>query len=428
MSLNYLMTSSINTILKELYNLQRFGIKVGLEHTVQFLDKIDNPHKNLRLIHVAGTNGKGSTCLILTKILIDHGFKVGLYTSPHLKKFNERIQINHCQISDEYIATFFNDNREKINKIEATFFETTTAMAFYYFKDQAVDYAVIETGLGGRLDSTNVIIPKVCGITSISLDHTEILGDTIEQIATEKAGIIKHGVPILTYWQRPSVLEVLKKEADKKNSKLDIITDGEIDIIKSDEGGTFFKYSGLVFELPLIGDYQVKNCVLAIRIAKKLLGSLFDSSKVKKSVKTIKWPGRLEQIKNKNMYYDVAHNAEGIRAMIKTISKFHPDKKIIGLFSLKSDKNIKDICNVIKNNFETIIICHDKNGYLLKATVLEKRLNENNTKCFSTSSVKIGIEALERYGDDYVKIIFGSHYIAEEVYTAVGKYFDTTNN
>ena len=422
------MTFSIDTILKELYSLQRLGIKIGLEHTLQLLDEIGNPHKKLRLVHVAGTNGKGSTCSILTKILIDHGLKVGLYTSPHLKKFNERIQVNQCHISDEYIATFFNNNREKINEIETTFFETTTAMAFNYFKDQAVDYAVIETGLGGRLDSTNVIIPKVCGITSISLDHTEILGDTIEKIAIEKAGIIKQEVPILTFEQEPSVLEVLRKEADKKNSNLDVTTDCEIDIIKSDRDATFFNYSGSEFELPLIGDHQVKNCVLAIKIAKKLLGSSFDSSTVKKSVKTIKWPGRLEKIKNKNMYYDVAHNVEGIRAMIKTISKFHPDKKTIGLFSLKSDKNIKAICKVIKNNFKAIILCNDKNGYLLKTTVLEKILKENNVGCSIASSVKIGIEELERHADSYVKIIFGSHYIAEEVYTAVGKHFDTTNN
>ena len=422
------MTFNIDAILEELYSLQRLGIKVGLEHTVQLLDEIGNPHNKLKLVHVAGTNGKGSTCSILTKILIDHGFKVGLYTSPHLKKFNERIQINNCQISDEYIATFFNENKDKINKIAATFFETTTSMAFYYFADQAVDFAVIETGLGGRLDSTNVIIPKVCGITSISLDHTEILGDTIEKIAIEKAGIIKQDVPILTIEQDPSVQEVLRKEADKKNSNLDVITNSEINIIKSNKDGTFFNYSDMEFELPLIGDYQVKNCVLAIKIAKKLLGSSFNSSKAKKSVKSIKWPGRLEQIKNKNMYYDVAHNVEGIRAMIKTISKFHPDKKIIGLFCLKSDKNSKAICNVIKNIFETIILCHDKNGYLLKTTVLEKILNENNIKCLSVSSVNIGVEALARYDDGYVKIIFGSHYIAEEVYTAVGKYFDTTYN
>ena len=178
----------------------------------------------------------------------------------------------------------------------------------------------------------------------------------------------------------------------------------------------------------MIGDHQVKNCVLAINIAKKLLGSSFDISTVKKSVKTIKWPGRLEKIKNKNMYYDVAHNVEGISAMIKTISNSHADKKVVGLFSLKSDKNIKPICNVIKNNFETIILCHDKSGYLTKTTVLEKKLNENNIKCFSVSSVEKGVEALEKYNDDYAKIIFGSHYIAEEVYTATGKHFDTTNN
>tara|TARA_B100000287_G_scaffold269745_1_gene253892 strand:+ start:958 stop:2226 length:1269 start_codon:yes stop_codon:yes gene_type:complete len=422
------MTFDISKILEELFSLQRLGMKIGLEHTVQLLDEIGNPHKKLKLIHVAGTNGKGSTCSILAKILIDHGFKVGLYTSPHLKKFNERIRINGVHIPDDYIASFFSNNKEKINKIEATFFEVTTAMAFNFFKDQAVDYAVIETGLGGRLDSTNVITPKVCGITSISLDHTEILGDTIEKIAIEKAGIIKQNIPTLTLDQKPSVLEVLRKEADKKNSNLDITADSEIDIIKSDEDGTFFNYSDLALQLPLIGDHQVKNCVLAINISKKLLGGLFDCTKVKNSIKTTKWPGRLEQIKNNNIYYDVAHNHDGIRAMIKTISNTHLNKKIIGLFSLKSDKNIDAICKVIKHNFETIILCHDKSGYLLKSTVLERILSENNIKCFSVSSVQRGVETLEKYSNSYVKIIFGSHYIAEEVYTAVGKYFDTTNN
>ena len=422
------MTFNIDKILRELFNLQRLGIKVGLEHTVQLLDEIGNPHKKLKLIHIAGTNGKGSTCSTLTRILINHGFKVGLYTSPHLKKFNERIRINDCQIPDEYIATFFNKNRSKINKIKATFFETTTAMAFNYFKDQAVDYAVIETGLGGRLDSTNVIIPKVCGITSISLDHTEILGDTIEKIAIEKAGIIKECVPIITFQQEEIVLDVIRKVAEEKNAILDIISDDKINILESNEKGTLFTYSGLEITLPLIGDHQVKNCVLAIKIAKKLLGSSFNISTVKKSVKTTKWPGRLEKIKNKNMYYDVAHNFESIRVMIKTISSTHPGKKIIGLFSLKSDKNIGAICSVIKNSFEKIILCHDKSGYLLKSIILEKILKENSINCISVSSVQRGVEVLEKYANDYVKIIFGSHYIAEEVYSAVGNYFDPTNN
>ena len=198
--------------------------------------------------------------------------------------------------------------------------------------------------------------------------------------------------------------------------------------MKSNEDGTFFNYSDLEFELPLIGDHQVKNCVLAIKIAKQLLGILLDISKVKKSIKTIEWPGRLEKINNKNMYYDVAHNVEGVGTMIKTISKYHPDKKIIGLFSMKSDKNIDAICSIIKNNFEMIILCHDKNGYLLHSKVLEKILNKNNIKCVIVPSVQKGVEALERYNDDHVKVIFGSHYIAEETYTALGKYFDTSNN
>ena len=422
------MSFNIDNILEDLYSLQRLGIKVGLEHTIQLLEEIGNPHKKLRLVHIAGTNGKGSTCSILSRILIDHGFKVGLYTSPHLKKFNERIQINGCQISDDYIASFFNDNRAKINKIEATFFETTTAMAFNYFNDQVVDYAIIETGLGGRLDSTNVIIPKICGITSISLDHMEILGDTIEKIAAEKAGIIKEGIPIVTFEQKPTVIEILMKEANKKKSNLNIIADDEINIIKSDIKETLFNYSGLKIKLPLIGGHQVKNCVVAIKIARMLLSSTFNGSKVENSVANIKWPGRLELIKNKNMYYDVAHNYEGIREMVKAVSIKEHDKKFVGLFAIKSDKNIDEIWDLIKNNFEIIILCHDVSGYLLKSTVLEKTLNSHNINCKSVPSVKKGIEILEGYGDNYIKLIFGSHYIAEEVYGAVGKHFDTTNN
>ena len=422
------MTFNINVILEELYSLQRLGIKVGLEHTAQLLDEIGEPHKKLRLVHIAGTNGKGSTCSILARILTYHGFKVGLYTSPHLQKFNERIQINGVQIPNDYIASFFSNNKEKIDKIKTTFFETTTAMAFNYFKDQAVDYAIIETGLGGRLDSTNVIIPKICGITSISLDHMDILGDTVEKIAVEKAGIIKEGVPILTFEQKLSILKIIREEANEKKSPLDISMDDEITIIKSDKKGTLFTYSNLVIEMPLIGDHQVKNCVLAINIAKKLLLGSFDKKKVKNAVKTIKWPGRLEAIKNKNMYFDVAHNLEGIVAMINTISKTNYNKKLIGLFSIKSDKDIDSIFEIIKNNFEKIILCHDKSGYLLKNTVLKKIFNKNNINCKSVNSVQKGVQELESYNNNYVKVIFGSHYIANEVYNAVGKHFDRTNN
>ena len=423
------MIFNIDSILEELYNLQRLGIKVGLDHTNELLKAIGNPHEKLKLIHIAGTNGKGSTCSILSSILIEHGFKVGLYTSPHLKKFNERIQINEHQISDDYIASFFNDNRKIIKSIESTFFETTTAMAFDYFHKESVDYAIIETGLGGRLDSTNVISPIVCGISSISMDHTDILGDTIEKIAMEKAGIIKNNIPILTFEQQDKVLRILSQVSKEKRSPLNIVRDEDINIIRSGKHGTLFSYLNFKINLPLIGRHQVKNCSLAIALSKTVLGESLDILKINSAVFKTKWKGRLEILnKSKNLFYDVGHNYEGIAAMIESISALHPDKKLIGLFSIKSDKNLDKICELIKENFEKIIICSDKNGYLMSSLDLQKIFNKNNSNAMSVSSVKSGIELLKNYDNNHITIIFGSHYIAEEVYSSVGKYFDTTNN
>jgi dihydrofolate synthase/folylpolyglutamate synthase len=354
---------------------------------------------------------------------------VGLYTSPHLKKFNERIQINGHQIPDDYIASFFKDNRKIIKSIEATFFETTTAMALDYFRKESVDYAIIETGLGGRLDSTNVISPIVCGISSISMDHTDILGDTIEKIATEKAGIIKNNIPILTFEHQDKVLRILSQVSKEKKSPLNIVRDEDINIIRSDKHGTLFSYLNFKINLPLIGRHQVKNCSLAIALSQTVLGESLDILKIKSAVFKTKWKGRLEILnKSKNLFYDVGHNYEGIAAMIESISALHPDKKLIGLFSIKSNKNLDKICELIKENFEKIIICSDKNGYLMRSSDLQKIFNKNNSNVMSVSSVKRGIELLKNYDNNHITIIFGSHYIAEEVYSSVGKYFDTTNN
>ena len=423
------MIFNIDSVLKQLYSLQRLGIKVGLDHTIELLKAIGNPHDNLKLIHVAGTNGKGSTCSILNNILIEHGFNVGLYTSPHLKKFNERIQINGHQIPDDYIAGFFNDNRSIIKSIGATFFETTTAMALEYFFKESVDYAIIETGLGGRLDSTNVISPIACGISSISKDHTEILGDTIENIAMEKAGIIKENTPIITFEQQDKVLKILSQVSKEKKSLFNIVKDKEINIIRSDKQGTLFLYSNYRINLPLIGRHQVKNCSLAIALSEYVLGEAIDISKINSAVFKTKWKGRLEILnKSKNLFYDVGHNYEGITAMIKAIFSMHPDKKLIGLFAIKSDKNIDEICGLIKKNFEKIIVCSDKNGHLMMGLDLQRVFNKNNCNAILVSSVEDGVELLKKYDDNYITIIFGSHYIADEVYSSVGKYFDTTNN
>ena len=423
------MTYNIDSILEELYGLQRLGIKVGLKHTVQLLDKIGNPHNKLKLIHIAGTNGKGSTCSMLSDILIEHGLKVGLYTSPHLVRFNERIQVNGNQISDNYIAEFFNKNREHINSIKSTFFETTTALALDYFNTKSVDIAIVETGLGGRLDSTNVISPIVCGITAISYDHTDILGDTLEKISEEKAGIIKEGTPVATFEQKSQILKVIDNTCREKNTSLEIIQNDEIIISKVDEKGTRFHYSDLDIELPLFGDHQVQNCSLAICLSKYALGSAISSSKIKTAISKSIWKGRLEKISNNNLFYDVAHNYEGIKAMLNTINVLYPNKEKVGLFCIKSDKNIFAICKLLKNNFKKLILCSDKNGYLVKASDLLSIMNKKNIECFSVESVDEGVSLLNEYDKpNYINLVFGSHYVASEVYSSIEKYFDRTYN
>ena len=213
------MTSpDISVELDSLYSLQRNGIKLGLEHTFQLLEFLGNPQKNLKLIHVAGTNGKGSTCAHIECILRGNGYKVGLYTSPHLINFNERIRVNGTPIKNDEIISFIKTVDTAIQKIDSTFFEVTTAMALKYFQDHNVDIAVIETGLGGRLDSTNVIEPIMTIMTPISMDHMDILGNSIQQIAKEKSGIIKDDIMLITAKQDRVVMDILfDKAKEKKN-------------------------------------------------------------------------------------------------------------------------------------------------------------------------------------------------------------------
>ncbi len=411
------MISNIKLVLKDLFALQRLGIKVGLEHTEELLNSIGDPHLNLSCIHIAGTNGKGSTCAIINKILIESGFNVGLYTSPHLVKFNERIQVNGEQISDRDIALFMQKNRHHIKRINTTFFETTTAMAFDYFHKKSIDIAVIETGLGGRLDSTNVISPLVCGITSISLDHADILGDTIEKISKEKAGIIKSNTPVYVFEQHEDIIEIIKKKSTEENSYLNIIKRDDLDVITSSYNGSVFKYKDYTITLPLIGEHQIQNCALAINISEFVLESTNEKI-LNRAISKLSWAGRMEKVSDKNIYYDVAHNNDGIMALIRAVEKIHPDKKMAGLFCIKAEKNIELICRLLKNHFTKIIICQDREKYLMSVKNLSKKFKKEKINFFEVKSVKKGIEILKNLNKrEYVGLIFGSHYIAEEVYS-----------
>jgi len=422
------MTSNIDLVLKELFALQRLGIKVGLEHTEELLDNIGNPHSYLKFIHIAGTNGKGSTCAILNKILIEHGMVVGLYTSPHLVRFNERIQVNNEKIPDADIALFMNHYINQIKNIQTTFFETTTAMAFDYFNNKSVDIAIIETGLGGRLDSTNVICPIICGISSISLDHMDILGDTIQKIAAEKAGIIKDNIPIVTFNQNKFVIDIIKKKATQKNAALTVIKNSDIELLSINNQGTSFKYKNYSINLPLRGKHQILNCVLAVNIAESIINNI-DPDKVNKAILNTLWLGRIEKLTKSDIYFDVAHNYDGLKAMINTIKSRHPQKKLYGLFCIKRDKNMNLISDLIRESFHQIIICQDKNKYLLSVNRLSKILDNKSINHLTVSSVKEGVNIIKNINlKEYVGLIFGSHYIAREVYSEFGKDFDKIYN
>ena len=374
------------------------------------------------MIHVAGTNGKGSTCAMIASILHATGKNVGLYTSPHLIRFNERIRVNGYPIPDKKIITFMKKVGPVIQEIESTFFETTTAMAFDYFKEQKVDVAVIETGLGGRLDSTNVIKPKIAVISRISMDHMDILGKDIEKIANEKAGIIKNNVPLIIAEQTPKVKNVLLQKA--KHERALVIELSAISNISATTSGTKFQYKDDQYFTSLIGQHQAFNASLAIECINQFEPEL-QNKIIHYGLKKVRWPARIQQVDDR-LYYDVAHNEDGLTVFLKTIRSIFPDAPIIGLFCLKGDKELNSLTKNLSRQLSTLFVTTDQNNILLSAEKLSEQLISFGIKNEPINSISAGIYKLkELIKDSGVGIIFGSHYIAEEVFAEFEISFDS---
>ena len=348
-----------NQILKELYNLENVKFKQSLVNMKVLLKKLHNPEKNLRCIHVAGTNGKGSVCAMISSILSNAGYKVGMYTSPHLKKFNERIRINNKLSSDKEIAQYY--LRVKKHVTNQTFFEITTAMAFLYFKEKNVDFAVLEIGLGGRLDSTNVITPLVSIITTIGMEHTEYLGNTIEKIAYEKAGIIKKNVPVVTATEGKA-LATIKKISNQRNSKLIAVNNKKIN-----------------YKLRFKGEFQKQNASIAAKAIEILKNN--DKIKITKyniidGLKNTKWPGRFQFIA-KNILIDSAHNPPGFKTLVKELKNIDYNKLIL-IVGFSNDKDIKTISQIIKPLADKTIITKSDNEKAEKPKIMQKYFKTNS--------------------------------------------------
>ena len=417
------MTSAnLSQTLESLYKLQRRGIKMGLNHTSWLLNFLGNPQDNFKTIHVAGTNGKGSTSAIINSILITNGYKVGLYTSPHLINFNERIRINGVAITDEEIISFMKHVEPAINQIKSTFFEVTTAMAFCHFYNNDVDIAIIETGLGGRLDSTNVVNPSLTVMTPISLDHRDILGETIEKIAEEKAGIIKRGVPLITANQVNNVSKILENRVRKKESLMHVCPYPES--VKLSSGGTSFEVNGNNFNTSLIGEHQAQNAALAIATI-KLFNSNISYETIDKGLRNVYWPGRLQLVSDK-IYYDVAHNGEGVKSVLNNLNRMFPTSKLYGLLCLKGDKEIDCIAESIKFQFEMLFVSTSKDGLLMNPKKLSRELHNFKVDNFPSRDISSSISKIKKvWKSDDIILIFGSHYIANEIFLEFEIPFDT---
>lgn len=329
--------------------------KPGLENTIALMEKLNHPYKNYKTIHVAGTNGKGSVSHFLSAIMQAAGYKVGLYTSPHLVDFGERIKINAEMIDKEYVIDFVCTNSEAFDEIQPSFFEATMAMAFQYFSDKKVDIAIIEVGLGGRLDSTNIITPDLSIITNISFDHVAFLGDTILKIATEKAGIIKNNVPVVIGESHPESKDIFIQQAKKCNSSI-YFADNELNI-KLNEIENFkilINVDNLTdYIVGLSGKYQLKNTatvLMAVRVLQKLNYKIDNTAValgLEKVVNLTGFMGRWQLFgENPTIIVDTAHNLAGISELVSHVNSLNYSQKHF-IFGMVNDKDITEILKLL---------------------------------------------------------------------------------
>jgi dihydrofolate synthase/folylpolyglutamate synthase len=342
------LLKSYSAAIEELFARTASGIKPGLGRTEALLEKLGFPHRQLTAIHVAGTNGKGSVVATAEALLRWRGLRVGRYTSPHLIDFRERITVDGIPITEEAVLEFLERWIPSAEKIGATFFELTTAMAFDWFVKQKVDVGVVETGLGGRLDSTNVLTPRVATVTSVGLDHTELLGDTLESIAREKAGIFKAGLPAVIGEQSPPVRSILETCARHVGARPIVMIDeaGTIEDIEiSSRGTTYTPHQGsprVRITTPLIGAHQARNTAVGLTTV-SLLGEKYvlPASEISSALSSVFLPGRF-QLHGK-IIFDVAHNPAGARTIAETIRALDPPKPRTALIAVLADKDWRGI-------------------------------------------------------------------------------------
>lgn len=332
-------------LVRELFPRLTGGVRWGLERTQALLASVGNPHESYRSIHIAGTNGKGSVAATIASILSTNSASVGLYSSPHLCSLRERIQVNRMALDETAIVSAARKLWPEIQRVQPSFFEATTAIGLLAFAEAGVETAVIEVGLGGRLDSTNVITPELSIITNIAFDHAEYLGNTLELIAAEKAGIVKRGVSLLTGERDARLLEVFRERTAALDAPMHRLSDRDVGDAVFDLSGTRFsttwRGAEQQFHTPLIGRHQANNAALAIRALDLIPAVELDIAAIRSGLAQVRWPGRMqiERIGSQVWAFDVAHNVAGVHALVDCVHALPLPKPVVLVLGILGDKD-----------------------------------------------------------------------------------------
>lgn len=405
----------------------------GLGRTQALLEKMGNPEKKLKFVHIAGTNGKGSTAAMTASILQKAGYRTGLYTSPYIYRFNERMQVNGEQIDDGELAAITEYVKPLADSMEEspTEFELVCCIAFEYFLRQKCDIVVLEVGMGGALDSTNVIeTPEVAVITNIGLDHTEVLGDTVEKIAATKAGIFKENGHAVIYRSTPSVEAVFENVCAEKNITLHKADFDSLTLKSHDLFGQVFDCGNRKdLALPLLGDHQLHNASVVLSVADALIaqGWNITEENIREGIRDVSWPGRFDIVSRDPLFIiDGGHNPQCIEALVKNIQDYLRDKNVIALTGVLADKDYGEMYRPVMPLIDQFVCVTPPNPRKLEATELAEHLRNAGAKATACESILDGVKtAIELSGKNGVVLCFGSLYsigtIRDSLYEYLGK-------
>ena len=410
------------------------GIALGLERMQALLEQLGHPQKNLRCIHVAGTNGKGSVCALMDSALQKAGLRVGRYISPTLYAYRERIQINGCWIGEAELAGLLTvvkkacDSMAEQNLEQPTVFEVETAVAFLYFQQKSCDYVLLEVGMGGRLDSTNVVEkPVLSVITAIGMDHTAMLGHTLAAIAGEKAGIIKPGCSVVLGPQQAEAMAVLQQRCVDCGVVPVLTEPDQLQILQWSTAGQRFHYrTWRDISIGLLGDYQCINAAIALDCLQVLQQQerLLTDAAVRAGLRQAKWPGRFELIHQKPLFFvDGAHNPAGAQALAETLQKHFANRKIFLLMGVFRDKDYLEIARIMSRCSDNIYCFQPKQERGLQADVLAAAVQPFYQHVVTADSAEQAVQlALQQAGDDVIIVSFGSLSTIKAVQDAVGQW------